>query len=111
MKQVKKMNDENRETCTRRNMLTRTALFALGGVVGGATSVAAQGRTDEKKAPPLPWKWVPLDPLETGRRAYNLYKEGGCGTGSYLSLLSKLKEKVGYTWTTIPAHMLAHGAA
>ena len=55
MNAEKKMNEEKREACTRRNMLTRTALFALGGVVGGATSVAAKGRSDEKKAPPLPW--------------------------------------------------------
>ncbi len=89
MNNEKKMNDKKREACTRRNMLTRTALFALGGAVGGATSVAAKGRVDETETPPLPWKWTPLEPLETGRRAYHLYKEGGCGTAAYLSLLSK----------------------
>jgi hypothetical protein len=25
------------------------------------------------EAPPLPWKWVNLDPLEAGRRAYRSY--------------------------------------
>lgn len=107
----KKLKDGKREACTRRNMLTRTALFALGGAVGGATSVAAKGRSDETETPPLPWNWAPLDPLETGRRAYHLYKEGGCGTAAYLSLLSMLKEKVGYPWTTLPDQMFAHGAA
>jgi len=70
-------------------MLTRTALIALGSAVGGVTSVAALGRSDEKKAPPLSWNYTLLDPLETRRRAYHLYKEGGCGTAAYLSLLSK----------------------
>jgi len=46
---------------------------------------------------------VKLDPLEAGRRAYRYYKEkGGCGSASYLSLLSLLKEKAGYPWTTMP---------
>ena len=52
-------------------------------------------------APPLPWKWVRLDPLEAGRRAYRFYKEkGGCGTASYPACLSLLKEQVGHPWTT-----------
>ena len=105
------MSDDKPEVCTRRNMLARTALFTLGGVVGCATGIAAQEQTVVAEAPPLPWKWVPLDPLETGRRAYHIYKKGGCGSGSYLSLLSMLKEKVGYPWTTLPDNMLAHGAA
>jgi hypothetical protein len=55
---------------------------------------------------------VALDPLEAGRRAYRFYKEkGGCGTASYLSLLSLLKEKVGFPWTTMPDMLMAHAAA
>jgi len=42
----------------------------------------------------LPWQWVKLDALEAGQRAYRFYKEkGGCGSASYLSLLSLLQEK------------------
>ena len=62
----------------------------------------------------MPWKWVKLDPLEAGRRAYRIYldkEKGGCGNGSYLSLLSLLKEKVGYPWTTMPDMLMAHAAA
>ena len=36
---------------------------------------------------------------------------GGCGSGSYLSILSMLKEKVGYPWTTLPDLMMSHAAA
>ncbi len=36
---------------------------------------------------------------------------GGCGSGSYLSILSLLKEKVGYPWTTLPDLMMTHAAA
>jgi hypothetical protein len=83
-------------------MLAGTGMFALGGMAGCATG-------DVEEAPPLPWKWINLDPLETGRKAYRLYRKGGCGTGAYLGLLSMLKEKVGYPWTVLPDNMFAHG--
>ena len=105
------MKDEKREMCTRRNMLAGTAAFALGGVAGCATGDAAKVEPVIAEAPPLPWKWVPLDPDEAGRRAYNFYKKGGCGTGSFLGLLSMLKEQVGYPWTTVPDNLFAFGAA
>jgi hypothetical protein len=101
---------------SRRNMLTGSAALLAGGGIGSAmtnlvgSAAAATGSPAE--APPLPWKWVRLDPLEAGRRAYRFYKEkGGCGTASYLSMLSLLKEQVGYPWTTLPDMMMAHAAA
>jgi hypothetical protein len=36
---------------------------------------------------------------------------GGCGSAAYLSILSMLKEKVGYPWTTLPDLMMSHAAA
>jgi hypothetical protein len=102
---------------SRRTILKDSAALLVGGATGAAamTAVAAATATSgAASAPPLPlpWKWVRLDPLEAGRRAYRFYKEkGGCGTGSYLSLLSLLKEKVGHPWTTLPDMMMAHGAS
>lgn len=60
----------------RRTILKGSALFLLGGaaarvVDARAAEVAATG------APPLPWKWVKLDPLEAGRRGYRAYLEKG----------------------------------
>ncbi len=58
------MGGDKPEVCTRRNMLAGTAMFALGGVAG------MRGERWEPvvaEAPPLPWEWVPLDPLEAGR--------------------------------------------
>jgi hypothetical protein len=37
-------------------MLAGTAMFALGGVVGGATGDAAKKASVIAEAPPLPWK-------------------------------------------------------
>jgi len=101
---------------SRRNTLIGSAALLVGGAMGGASGarvLAAPAKTEPPPgAPPLPWKWVKLDPLEAGRRAYRLYLDGGgCGTGSYLALLGLLKEKVGYPWTTLPDMMMSHAAA
>jgi len=96
---------------SRREILTGSAALLAGGLMGGAaTAYAATSPQDDP--PPLPWPWTPLDPLEAGRRAYGFYKEkGGCGSGSYLSILSLLKEEVGYPWTTLPDMMMIHAGA
>ena len=80
-----------------------------GAAIAGGVASAGQAAAD---APPLPWPWVTLDPSEAGRRGYRYYKErGGCGTASYLALLSLLKEKAGHPWTTMPDMLMAHAAA
>ena len=90
-----KRSDEDPSIGSRRSMLAESAALLVGGGIGSvATSLAgsASAQTTSPSEPaPLPWKWVRLDPLEAGRRAYRFYKEkGGCGTASYLSLLSLL---------------------
>jgi hypothetical protein len=101
---------------SRRNILTGSAVLFAGGAIGGvAAAFAASTRprpVPPPGAPPLPWKWVSLDPLEAGRRAYRYYFEkGGCGSGSYMGLLSLLREKVGHPWTTLPDLMMSHATA
>ena len=94
-----KQEDEGR-ACSRRGLLKGSAAFVVGGGVGAAVGrLASRSPTPVPGAPPLPWKWGEIDPLEAGRRAYRLYFDpvrGGCGSGSYLSILSLLKEQVGY---------------
>jgi len=68
---------KNEDTCSRRSMLTGSALLLAGGMAGRiSTSYAAPAPTSAP-APPLPWKWTKLDPLEAGRRAYRAYLTGG----------------------------------
>ena len=80
--------------CSRRGLLKGSAAFVLGGGAGvGVSNLSACSPPPVPGAPPLPWKWVELDPLEAGRRAYRLYFDpvrGGCGSGSYSSILSLL---------------------
>ena len=62
---------------SRRSILRGSAMLLVGGIAGRISS-AYGAPTTAAAAPPLPWKWVKLDPLEAGRRAYRAYlKEGG----------------------------------
>ena len=99
---------------SRRNMLKQSAAFVVGGAAGGAAVAYADTPAANEvppAAPPLPWKWVTLDPLEVGRRAYRNYPKGGCGYATYRAFLSMLKENVGYPYTTLPDMMMIHAGA
>jgi hypothetical protein len=111
------MNDleEKGTAVSRRMVLTGLAGLVAGCSIGpGLTALAASEAIKKEAlpaAPPLPWKWVTLDPLEVGRRAYRNYAQGGCGYATYLAFLSSLKEKVGYPYTTLPEMMMIHAGS
>ena len=58
---------------SRRNFITKLGIFLAGGIAGHGTSFASTPAPTVAAAPLLPWKWVKLDPLEAGRRAYRGY--------------------------------------
>jgi hypothetical protein len=64
---------------SRRNILKGAGIALLGGVAGGISSLSAAPEPTMAPAPPLPWKWVELDPMEAGTLAYKSYltKHGG----------------------------------
>ena len=64
---------EEGESCSRRRILTGSAMLLAGGIVGRISNAVGAPKPAADKAPPLPWKWVKLDPLEAGRRAYRFY--------------------------------------
>jgi hypothetical protein len=68
---------KNEDTCSRRSLLTGSALLLTGGIAGRISNAVAAPAAPSATAPPLPWKWVKLDPLEAGRRAYRGYLSGG----------------------------------
>ena len=50
-------------------------MLLAGGIVGRISNAVSATKPAADKAPPLPWKWTKLDPLEAGRRAYRSYLE------------------------------------
>jgi len=58
---------------SRRSILLGSAALLAGGLAGRASSAFAVPEPACAPAPPLPWKWPMLDPLEAGTRAYENY--------------------------------------
>jgi hypothetical protein len=59
---------------SRRNILKGSAVLLAGGIAGRMSNAhAAPVPESAPAAPPLPWKWPTLDPLEAGTRAYENY--------------------------------------
>ena len=64
---------ERTELISRRTMLNGSALLLIGGIAGRISNAYSAPEPSSAPAPPLPWKWTKLDPLEAGRRAYRIY--------------------------------------
>ncbi|MDL1974826.1 MAG: hypothetical protein LWX55_08630 [Deltaproteobacteria bacterium] len=64
---------EEAVVCSRRSILKGSALLLTGGIAGGISNACSAPVATSTTAPPLPWKWVKLDPLEAGRRTYRNY--------------------------------------
>ncbi len=63
---------------SRRSILTGSAMLLVGGIAGSITNAYSAPTAAAPPAPPLPWPWAKLDPMEAARRAYHAYhKEGG----------------------------------
>jgi len=58
---------------SRRSILLGSAALLAGGLAGRAGNAFAVPEPACAPAPPLPWKWPKLDPLEAGTRAYENY--------------------------------------
>ena len=72
---------EPSESLSRRGFLNTAGIAAVGGlVVATGGSLFADKNADAvpvPEAPPLPWKYTELDPLEAGKRGYKSYLEKG----------------------------------
>lgn len=71
------MKEQKRESglFSRRGILAGSAMFLLGGIAGRVSNAFFGPVLTPEKPPPLPWKWIKLDPLEAGRRCYRSYLE------------------------------------
>lgn len=66
---------------SRRSFLNTAGAATVGGLVVAAGGNLLTGKeakaTTAQEAPPLPWKYVKLDPLEAGKRGYKNYLANG----------------------------------
>jgi hypothetical protein len=58
---------------SRRGILKASAALLVGGITGRLSNAYAAPEPACAPAPPLPWPWIPLDPMEAGTRAYQNY--------------------------------------
>jgi hypothetical protein len=58
---------------SRRSILLGSAALLAGGLAGRISNAYAAPEPKYAPAPPLPWKWPMLDPMEAGTRAYENY--------------------------------------
>jgi hypothetical protein len=58
---------------SRRNILLGSAALLAAGLAGRVSKAYAVPEPAYAPAPPLPWKWPMLDPMEAGTRAYENY--------------------------------------
>ena len=77
---MKELNEEPREEaaegegdCSRRSIILGSAALLAGGIAGRISKAYAVPEPTYAPAPPLPWKWPMLDPMEAGTRAYENY--------------------------------------
>jgi len=68
-----KETSEKSELFSRRRILKGSVMLLVGGIAGRISSAFGTQEQAADKALSLPWKWVRLDPLEAGRRAYKFY--------------------------------------
>jgi hypothetical protein len=62
---------------SRRRFLSGAGILAAGGALGVETNLAFGTTPTPGAAPPLPWKWEQLDPMEAGSLAYRYYFDIG----------------------------------
>jgi hypothetical protein len=64
---------EGDKLTSRRGLLLGSGSLLVGGIAGRSTVVEAAPQAPSAAAPPLPWQWTRIDPMEAGTRAYQTY--------------------------------------
>jgi len=74
-----------------------------------AAPSAAAAKAQAQTPPEWPWPYQPLDPKAVAQKAYEGFYEAACMYGAFNAIISALREKVGYPYTTIPTQMARYG--
>ncbi len=75
------LQNEEKANLSRRDFLNTAGAATVGGVIVAAGGSLLTGKEATaavaQEAPPLPWKYVKLDPMEAGKRGYKNYLAKG----------------------------------
>lgn len=72
-----KVKSKESPVSSRRSMMTGSAALLVGGIAGRMSKAEAAPESTSMKAPPLPWQWARLDPMEAATRTYKAYLTQG----------------------------------
>ena len=65
--------DRGARDSSRRSVLLGSGALLVGGIAGRMSKAEAASEPKIAPAPPLPWKWTNIDPMEAGTRTYQAY--------------------------------------
>ncbi len=90
----------------RRDFLTGLGGFAFG--IAGAGVAGAAGTNPEMEVAPPPWPYTQLNVEEIRKRGHRFDYTTNCASGAFIAIVSCLRERVGFPWTTIPLDLYAY---
>lgn len=101
------MSNDRHDEGRRRFM---TGLGALGvGAAAGGLGLLATGARAGTEIPEGAWPYKPLDPEKARKLAHQGYYKASCSYGVFNSLVTCMRDAVGFPYTMIPTRMLAYG--
>lgn len=97
-----------KEKLSRRRFLASAGRLAAGATAGAAgLSAIAGSQAVAAEVPEWPWPYKKLDPEAVDRKGQELYRQYGCGQGSFEALVTE----EGAPYTSVPTGMLRFGGA
>jgi len=96
----------------RRRFMTGLGALGLGAAAGGLGVLAAGATGAEAAAVEIPegsWPYKPLDPMKARKLGHWGYYQSSCSFGVFNSIVTCLRDEVGFPYTVIPTRMMTYG--
>ncbi len=107
-----KTDPRSKPQLSRRELLARAGLYAVGATAVGSLASAVPGLRKEALAAGggterWPWPYVKLDPATTAERAYEEWYRVFCGAAIVSAVFGQLRDKVGEPYRSFPIDAFA----
>lgn len=111
---------DNAKQLSRREFIGNSGVFLAGAALGAVSLGMSDSKTAKPEAtkpdtpPAFPWPYTQLDSVYARRYAHYGHRLGNCSSGSFFAILSMLRDKIGYPFTTLnlepPNNMMHFGS-